>query len=209
MKIDKLPIGQYQENIFILHDNGHVLIIDPGRYPAEIRRHIRTDETVDAILLTHGHHDHTGAVDDLYDIYGCPVYIHDSDRVLTDSKSRGIQDLAGWPVYAPMSSFAEGENTIGTFTVDVMFTPGHTSGSVIIRYRNVLFTGDTLFAGTIGRTDLYSGNDMEMAASLTKILSCDDDLRVLSGHGADSTIHQEKLTNPYLRMVAKGVSLPE
>ena len=86
MKIDTLPIGLYGENSFILHDNGHVLFIDPGRYAQELSRHVTADETVDAILLTHGHEDHTQAVDDLYDIYKCPVYLHEGDYDMVDPK---------------------------------------------------------------------------------------------------------------------------
>ena len=79
MKIETLPIGLYGENSYILHDNGHVLFIDPGRFAQELAQHVGADETVDGILLTHGHVDHTGAVDDLYEIYHCPVYLHEGD----------------------------------------------------------------------------------------------------------------------------------
>ena len=75
MKVDVLPIGLYQENSYVLHDHDHVLLIDPGRYPETIAEYVGKNETVDAVLLTHGHEDHTGAADDLADLYGCDVYM--------------------------------------------------------------------------------------------------------------------------------------
>ena len=196
MKIDTLPIGLYGENSFILHDNGHVLFIDPGRFAQELSRHVSDDETVDAILLTHGHEDHTQAVDDLYDIYKCPVYLHEGDYEMVDPKF-GKTNFAV-PLYCPLTPYNEGEMTIGAFALTIYFTPGHTKGSVLIQYRNRLFSGDTLFAGSIGRTDLWGGNDEEMMASLKRIKELPNDLWVYPGHGEATTIGQEKKTNPYL-----------
>ncbi len=196
MKIDTLPIGLYGENSFILHDNGHVLFIDPGRFAEELSRHVSDDETVDAILLTHGHEDHTQAVDDLYDIYRCPVYLHEGDFDMVDPKF-GKTNFAV-PLYSPLTPYTEGEMTIGVFPLTIYYTPGHTKGSVLIRYRNRLFSGDTLFAGSIGRTDLWGGNDLEMMESLKRIKELPNDLWVYPGHGEATTIGQEKKTNPYL-----------
>ena len=196
MKIDTLPIGLYQENSYILHDNGHVLFVDPGRFAKEIASHVKEDEIADAILLTHGHEDHTAAVDDLYDIFHCPVYMHPGDAFMVDPKNSAT--MFSSPVYAPIRCFTEGKMTIGAFDLEILYTPGHSKGSVCILYRNRLFSGDTLFAGSIGRTDLEGGDDREMTASLKKLKDLPKDLWVYPGHGNATTIAQERETNPFL-----------
>ncbi|MDD5851743.1 MAG: MBL fold metallo-hydrolase [Galactobacillus timonensis] len=196
MRIDTLPIGLYEENSYVVHDHGHVLFIDPGRYWKQIASRVEDDETVDAILLTHGHADHTGAVDDLADRYQCPVYLNSGDWELVDPHhtSQGYES----PVYHELQPLEEGSCTIGTFPLTVYATPGHTKGSVLIRYRNVIFTGDTLFASDVGRTDLFGGSEEELQASLLKILLLPSDLLVYPGHGPSSSMAVEKQTNPYL-----------
>lgn len=197
MNLDILPIGLYGENSYVLHDQKHVLLIDPGRYASEIRKRIGNDEQVDAIALTHGHEDHTGAVDDLVDIYHCPVYLDEKDLPLVDPANAGKLGYSA-PVYAEITPWQE-TTEAGFFTLSITETPGHTAGSVCIRYRNLLFTGDTLFAGDIGRTDLYSGNEEEMMQSLMKFRKMPHDLQVFPGHGPSSTIGRELSVNPYLQ----------
>ena len=195
MHIDVLPIGLYEENGFILHDNGHVLIVDPGRYPKEFQKKIN-GEVVDGILLTHGHEDHILAVDDLADLYDCPVYLHEQDQILVDPK-QGINHLYGAPIYHVLTK-TEDTMQIGSFMIKVHHTPGHTSGSVCYQYKDVLFTGDTLFAGSIGRTDLYSGNEDEMIHSLHYLMNLPGSLKIFPGHGPASTISLEMKKNPFL-----------
>ncbi len=200
MKVDVLPIGLYQENIYILHDKGHVLIVDPGRYAGEIIRCIGKDETVDGIILTHGHDDHTGAADDTADEYGCPVYLHPADRILVDPDA--VKYGFDAPVYHEITDLNQGEIQVGIFPLTVYHTPGHTAGSVCVRYRGLLFSGDTLFAGSIGRTDLYSGDDAQMNSSLQFLLTLPNDLKVLPGHGPATTIGRERQMNPFLVSMA-------
>ena len=199
MKVDVLPIGLYEENSYVLHDHDHVLIIDPGRYPKQIAACISKKETVDGIILTHGHEDHTGAADDLADLYGCPVYMSLNDLILVDPNNplRAGYDA---PVYHEINDL-KGDMTIGSFRISVIETPGHTAGSVCIRCRSLLFTGDTLFASDIGRTDLFSGDERQMMESLKKFRDLPHDLRVLPGHGPASTIGRELMNNPYLVMI--------
>ena len=196
MKVDCLPIGLYEENSYVLHDKDHVLFIDPGRYAERIAKCVSPKETVDGIILTHGHEDHTAAADDLADLFGCDVYMSFEDSYLTDPK-HNLRGGYGAPVYHEIKDL-RGTMEIGSFKVEVIATPGHTSGSVCVRYRSVLFTGDTLFCGSIGRTDLYSGNEEEMIDSLRLLAKLPGDLKIYPGHGPDSTIAQEKMFNPYL-----------
>jgi hydroxyacylglutathione hydrolase len=197
-KLDILPIGLYEENSMVLHDHGHVLLIDPGRYPEKIAAKVGPQEIVDAIVLTHGHSDHTMAADDLADQYHCPIYLHPLDRALVAADSRHLEST-GYPLYHETQDLADGAMTIGTFPVTVYHTPGHTAGSVCICYRNLLFTGDTLFAGDCGRTDLYSGDEAEMQKSLHRLAALSRDLQVYPGHGPSSTISGELKVNPYLQ----------
>ncbi len=195
MKLDILPIGLYAENSYVLHHKKHVLLVDPGRFAQRIAEVIGKDETVDGIVLTHGHNDHTGAVDDLAEMYGCPVYIHPDDRILVDKNGYGHGYDA--PIYAELTDLS-GEMMIGTFPVTVYHTPGHTAGSVCVRIRGAMFTGDTLFAGDIGRTDLFSGDEMQMLESLKFLATLPHDIQIFPGHGPSSTIAQELKTNMYL-----------
>jgi hydroxyacylglutathione hydrolase len=112
------------------------------------------DETVDGIVLTHGHEDHTGAVDDLAEAYHCPVYMHSDDMILTDPKRQEevLTDLC-----TVQLNHWKHVTKIGSFQSKSIHTPGHTEGSCCIQYKICLFTGDTLFASDIGRTDLFSG----------------------------------------------------
>ena len=197
MKIDVLPIGMYQENVYILHESDHVLIVDPGASYKEIVKSISPKEKVDAILLTHGHEDHTCAVDDLVDVYHCDVYMHEEDFPLVDSKSK-IRLPYSEPIYAPLHKL-EQDMHIGIFDLKVYHTPGHTAGSCCIQYRNILFAGDTLFAGSCGRTDLYSGDEDQMLESLRFLATLPHDLIVLPGHGPRTTIKQELVSNYFMR----------
>lgn len=198
MNLDILPIGLYQENIYVVHENKHVMIIDPGAHAKEIMKCIQKDEAVDGIILTHGHEDHTGVADDLVDQYHCPLYMHPMDFCLVDPNAG--RDMLGYttPVYSKIEPL-QPEMKIGVFKIKVYHTPGHTAGSCCIQYKNVLFAGDTLFAGSCGRTDLYSGNEYQMAQSLKFLKTLPQDLIVYPGHGPSTTIHQEVMTNMFMR----------
>lgn len=189
------PKGLDDENTYVLHDKKHALIIDPGARLKDILALLAPNETVDGICLTHGHKDHTFATDDLVDLFHCPVYIHPLDMTLCLGNAAAF---GGTPIYSPLSAY-EPETPIGRFLVKVLHTPGHTAGSVCLQIRSHLFTGDTLFAQDIGRTDLYSGNEQQMKESLERLKSLRHDLIIHPGHGPESTLSQELLLNPYLK----------
>ena len=197
MRLDILPIGQFEENSYVLHDNGHVLFVDPGRYYKKIMECVGKDEVVDGIVLTHGHSDHTGAVDDLCDVYNCPVYMDHHDLPLVSPSNAGHYGYSA-PVYAPIHDLNEKKVKIGTFSLEIHHTPGHTDGSICVRYKNILFTGDTLFASSCGRTDLYSGSDEKMRHTLNYLKTLPHDLQIYPGHGPASTIGIEVRNNPYM-----------
>ena len=194
MKTEKLIMGPEEENVYILHQSGHVLIIDPGYNAKEIASHIDPNEQVDGILLTHGHEDHTGAADDLCEIYGCRLYMHPADLPLIDPANS--RSGFCYPVYTRTEDPGK-RITTAAFTADVYHTPGHTAGSVCYRIRNHLFTGDTLFACDIGRTDLFSGSEEEMKESLRFLQTLPKDLAVEPGHGPSTTLSRELKNNPY------------
>lgn len=184
------------ENCYVVHKEGHVLIVDPGGHPEIISSVIEKGEKVEAILLTHGHEDHTGAVDELVSLFHCPVYMSVNDLPLVEESSSHLHPFAQ-PVISHILPAKENMN-IGGFHVQMIPTPGHTHGSVCYIIENCIFSGDTLFAGSIGRTDLADSSMEEMRESLKTVSKLPIDYTVLPGHGGTTTIHEELQSNYYL-----------
>ena len=194
------------------------IIVDPGQRAMGPLRQILDDNhlTPAAVLLTHGHIDHIWSAQKVADMYGCPAYIHPEDRfMLTDPiKDFGLGLMGGLARSAFGALFREPQQVIeldrdgdkvdvGDVTVTVDHTPGHTRGSVVFRISDgpeeVVFSGDTLFRGSVGRTDLPGGSGRDLLGSIvTKLLVLDDDTVVLPGHGDKTTIGFERRTNPFL-----------
>ena len=130
MKLDTLPIGLYGENIYVLHENGHVLIIDPGKNAKEIAKCVSKDEIVDGIILTHGHEDHTQATDDLVDIYSCEVYMDLADYDLVDPRYAGSHGFDAPGIYTSQTIAERYADWL--ISCKVIKTPGHTKGSCVI-----------------------------------------------------------------------------
>ena len=201
MEIKCLPVAPIGTNCYFLCDEtqGVCAVVDPGGSPDRILKVLEQLKCRPcAILLTHGHYDHTGAVADLLRAYpGTPVYIHRADYGGAD---RETFPLAGQVPEGAVTFYGEGDRvSVGSLQVDVLHTPGHSEGSVSLLCGGALFSGDTLFAGSCGRTDFEGGSVEKMMASLRRLGNLEGDLQVLPGHMEPSTLDRERKVNPYLR----------
>mgnify|MGYP001127993998 CR=1 FL=1 len=199
MKIQALQVGSIGTNCYILCDEAAKVcaVIDPGAEPELILSAAeKLDCTVDKILLTHGHYDHTTAVPQLHKAMPqAEIYIHRADANGAGSQ---LFPLAGQ--IPDLKFYDEGDAlTLGELTIQVLHTPGHSKGSVTLKVGDVLFCGDTLFAGSCGRTDLYGGSYEEIMASLKKLGELPGDCHVCPGHDVTSTLERERRSNPFLR----------
>lgn len=205
-KIMKLVVGELQENCFILFDeNKDAFVVDPGGSSENIIEAIdKNSLNIKYILLTHGHFDHVGAVAALVKKYKAPVYMSKDDRAFLESPKEVRASAFGMQIEAAdVDVFVKERDEIpfSEGTIKVIETPGHTLGSVCYLFENYLFAGDTLFNGSIGRTDFPESDHSLMIESLKKLKKLDDEIYVLSGHGPESQISYEKMTNPYLRQL--------
>lgn len=192
MNISTLSLGMLQTNCYLLSHGDRCLAIDPGGEPEKVLDFLRRQGlTLEAILLTHGHFDHVGAVKPLAEETGCPVYLCQEDLSLPGTMTAG-------PLYYT-HSYGEGDQlTLAGMTFTVLHTPGHTPGSVCLRFDQYLFTGDTLFAGSCGRTDFPGSSPAAMGRSLTRLAALRENFKVYPGHGETTTLDEEKRYNPYL-----------
>ena len=203
LTIHTLPLGSYQTNCYIVYDSeaNSCALIDPGYdAPAILAKVAGLGLTVDAVLLTHGHFDHVGAVEEIVEKTGCKLWMKESDW------SQRISPMTAY--FYPLANcdftevqFCEEGEVIqaGSLTFTVMATPGHTWGSVCYRCGDALFSGDTLFAGSCGRTDLPGGDWDTIQESLQRLAQLEDGITVYPGHGESTTIAREKRYNPYMR----------
>ena len=199
MNVIRLPIGVYMTNCYIVWQEGndHCVVIDPADKPEAIEHACQLKGlTIDALLLTHGHFDHVGAVPALGKKLGCPVYMNDRELQMPESLTNG-------PLYYTDSYDDGDELTIAGLHFRVMATPGHTPGSVCLDFGTDLFTGDTLFARSMGRTDLAGGSDEQMHDSLKRLafLHKDGECAIHPGHSKETTLALEQEYNPYLRKI--------
>ena len=195
LKIYTLPLGNYQTNTYIIYNatQSNCCIIDPGYAPLQILSFLEENGlTAEAILLTHGHFDHVGAVRDIAAETGCKVYLHSAELSLPPA----ITDGALYYTH----TYAEGDCLhLAGLDISVLHTPGHTPGSVCLRCGSALFSGDTLFAGSCGRTDFPGGSWKTIHTSLLRLAAIPEDLQVFPGHGESTTLAREKQYNPYMR----------
>lgn len=211
------PAGMLACNCYVLapRAGADAVIVDPGQRALGPLRRILDENrlTPAAVLLTHGHIDHIWSAQKVADTYGCPAFIHPEDRLMLTDPIRGFGPRIGQVVFGAL--FREPRQVVDLdrdgavldfdgVAVTVDHTPGHTRGSVAFRVSGegagLVFTGDTLFKRSVGRTDLPGGSGRDLLGSIvTKLLVLDDDTRVLPGHGEATTIGEERRANPFLQ----------
>ena len=205
MILEILEIGSYFVNCYIIGDpqSKEGMIIDPGHDSERIISYVnKLGLNISRIVITHGHADHIGALDEIRKHYDVPVLIGAGDsHMLTDSDAN-LSEFSGQKVSTSPANMTikEGDTVnVGQFSFKVFETPGHSPGSVSLYGNGVVFTGDALFLGSIGRTDFPGcSHDVLIESIRTRLLTLPDDTVVYSGHGPDTTIGQEREYNPFL-----------
>lgn len=202
MDVYTYPLGPLQTNGYLVVNQatGQALIIDPGMNPGTLVQKAK-EYQVKAILLTHGHFDHMGGVEEVRQTFKAPLYIHPVEQSFLQSGERNLS--SNW-FGAIVTSPAEKEYEDGDFLevagfkIKVLHTPGHTPGSVSLLIGENLFSGDTLFERGIGRTDLPGGSFLQIKESIfDKLFTLPDDIKVYPGHGSPTTVGREKEENPF------------
>lgn len=192
MNIVTLSVGALETNCYIvsLPERNDCIVIDPGDDADKIITAANGKE-IAAILLTHGHYDHTGALS----AFSCPVYMHPADEIMLKDAAWSAMGAGSpfVPRQADVHYVMEGTAlTLAGMAIEVLHTPGHTPGCVCYQFEGALFTGDTLFRHGYGRTDLMGGNFRELVASLRRLYRLETDTAFYPGHGVSSTIGQER-----------------
>ena len=199
MQITVFQLGPLQTNCYIVADENTkaCAVVDPGDTGSKIARWLREQGlTPRFVLLTHGHFDHVGGVKVLLNQFpGLPVYVHPADTKLNPQLSRGLF----WTDF-----YEDGDELVmDGITFRVLHTPGHTPGSVCLQAGDVLLTGDTLFAGSCGRTDFPGGSWEQMLASLARLAALPGNFKVFPGHGEASDLDAERVWNPCMKEAAE------
>lgn len=205
MNVFRIPAGIYAVNCYIVfsEDSKSGIVVDPGGSADEIIKFVE-DNNIDLkyIVLTHGHGDHIGGVKALKDKYDIPVLIHKEDEEMLKDANKNLSKTMAFGAIEiiPDRTLVDGDIIkFGELEATILHTPGHTKGGICLKIENYLISGDTLFKGSIGRTDLYGGDyETLISAIKTKLLVLDDEIVVLPGHGQSSTIKNERISNPFL-----------
>lgn len=206
MNIFKIPAGIYAANCYIVFsdDTKAGIIVDPGGDVGDLTKFIN-ENNIDLkyIVLTHGHGDHIGGITELKNKYNIPLLIHEDDKEMLEDGNKNLSNTMAMGAIELAPDRLLKDNDIiefGELTALVIHTPGHTKGGICLKIEDNLITGDTLFKGSIGRTDLFGGNYDDLLKSiLTKLIVLPDETIVLPGHGQSSTIKSERLSNPFLQ----------
>ena len=197
LKIDSMELGIYFVNCYLIRgeQSNTCVVVDPGGHPNKVLKYLEDKSlTLEAILLTHGHFDHVGAVKELSEKTGCKVYLHADDLTLPENYTAG-------PLYYT-HNYDEGDVLeLAGLTIKVMHTPGHTEGSVCLVVDDVIISGDTLFCHSCGRTDLPGGDPEAIMKSLARLKAMEGDYRVLPGHNRATTLAVEREYNPFMKKV--------
>ena len=202
--IKKLILGTMQTNCYVVYNEQHeCFVIDPGAQGQKVARFLTENELdIKAILLTHGHFDHIGAVDYLYNQYHCPIYTQKESLEIIAKPEYNLSSMMREPMIlkAPILEATPTMN-IANMTVQWLLLEGHCEGSsmIYVPQENALFSGDVLFAGSIGRYDFPTSSHLTTKQSLEKIKTLQFDARLLPGHGEESSFKYEQMHNPFLR----------
>ena len=205
IKVESFALGELAANSHLLYDSESkkCLIIDLGGHFCEIEGAIEERGLKPcALMLTHGHFDHSFGAKSCAE-RGIPVYVSEKDAYMLGSEKESLAAHFGCP-FEPCKAFTAisgGALEIGGFAIRVIETPGHSEGSVCYIIEDKIFSGDTLFRESFGRSDLKGGNFQKLLGSLILLLSLDDDMTVYTGHGENTTIMHEKRFNPILTYV--------
>lgn len=199
MEVKRLVCGIFQTNTYILEIDNKIIVVDPACKVDKLLPYLNGKELL-AVLLTHGHFDHIKACDDLYKMFKVPIYIHEADIEMTKNKGWGrVFGLQAVPtISVPLVKLKETKYKIGPFNFEVLFTPGHSKGSVCYLFDDCIFTGDTLFKLACGRSDLEGGDISELKSSLRMLKTLNPSLVVYPGHDEITNLEYEIENNSYL-----------
>lgn len=203
MEIKALQVGYLGTNCYLICDEKNKIcaVVDPGGDPEKVASQVESaGYKACAVLLTHGHYDHTGGVEELMARWGVPAYLNHRDIY----PNADIRTQRMYPYVAGTTDYDEGDTVkVGDLTVEVMATPGHSKGGVTLRCGDALVCGDTLFAGSMGRTDLAGGSQEEIMSSLRRLSQLEGNYKVYPGHMGVSDLDTERASNPYMKQAMR------
>jgi hydroxyacylglutathione hydrolase len=208
MILEMLTVGPFQENCYVIGDqeSGIGAIVDPGDEAVRIALAVdQTNLEIGQILVTHAHIDHVGAVATLADEYACPVLMHaEAEPILKQLPAQAMMMGLRFGKVPTVDRYIEDEEVleVGGLRLESRYTPGHAPGHLAfyVESEGLVFSGDALFAGSVGRTDLFGGNmEVLMQSIRERLLTLPDETRVYSGHGPQTTIGNERAHNPFLQ----------
>ena len=206
MILEMLTVGPFQENCYVIGDGESGAIVDPGDEAARIALAVeQTNLEIGRILVTHAHIDHVGAVATLADEYACPVLMHaEAEPMLRQLPTQAMTMGLRFGKVPSVDRYVEDEEVleIGDLRLRSLYTPGHAPGHLAfyVDGEGLVLSGDALFAGSVGRTDLFGGNMEVLLRSINeRLLTLPDETRVYPGHGPQTTIGTERAHNPFLR----------
>lgn len=207
MNVKRIPLGSYQANCYLLEENGRFSVIDPGYYTKRFEAFLKESgvEKIDYIFLTHGHMDHICGAPYVKESFGGQLVIGEKDAEFLESYRflDGALDYENAFKSVKADIIVRDGDTISfaDSEISVLHTPGHTMGEVCYMTDDLLFTGDVLFKGSIGRSDFENSDIFMLIKSLRRLVSLPNDYRVLSGHGEETTLSHERQFNPYLEKI--------